>query len=787
MCHLLFTLRGLRRERDTSRGPGGTAPCYDVAAAVPCCLRKSGLATAWEAEQQLWAGGALRHMSLVLVLLFACNAMGRGAEPLNVAPNGSFELDQKRLGGWLPVGVAPDPECGDYGIAIVDDVAHRGRRALQIRPGPAGTTTGLIFFADHNGGEGKRRVTQRGGVRGARTFAMRLERDIASLAAAAWIRRTAGASVRLTLIWTTRRQRRSVIELRRDGVAEPTRSEAGWELFAVQADRPDDACQVQLVIETDAQQPLYVDDVVLTMQRAPQRQLLVDQLGYETASQTKSVVLQSSTPLADLPMARVVDVATAEEVLTVPWVDRGYLPTWDRYHWTADFSELDRPGRYVITLGPQRDATTSAPFSIRDDLVVAETGELAYRFYYYQRCGIEVPGFHAACHLDDARLADGKWVDLTGGWHDAGDYNKYNGLTPEAVESLMLAYHFKPARFDRWDRDQNGRADILDEAWWGAQLLSKMLDPKTLELRAAVSSGYRYWGPPEKETDNRPGTGDERPVQPGNGDTSHCVAGFALLGKYLAAGDDSQASAAAQGYLGIAKRMYAKTGGGLDRLVPLEIATANDPYRQAARRRAEQLLDQQGDGAVVGFRELGLMAIAFPEEPLVTRIRPLAARRVAELQTLCDATFGIARRPGPDGQWVYCRPYADVNDWYVGETSHRLDVAIDALIAARLGQSAGRKIAENQVHWLLGRNPLGVSMMEGVGSRFVPQYHHRYNAIAGNPRGAVPGALINGFVRAWPAIDRPWLDLHGQPNADYHSNEPWLLHNNRWLVLLALW
>jgi hypothetical protein len=233
--------------------------------------------------------------------------------------------------------------------------------------------------------------------------------------------------------------------------------------------------------------------------------------------------------------------------------------------------------------------------------------------------------------------------------------------------------------------------------------------------------------------------------------------------------------------------MYDKSGGGIEQLVPLYQATDEDRYRHAAQRRAADLMDQPGEGAVVGFRELAFFAIAFPNDPLVERIKPLAARRVAELRKMCDERFGVLRVEDGSGQLSYCKPYADVNDWYVGETSHRLDGAIDGILADRLGAGEGRAVAEDQVHWLLGRNPLGVSMVEGIGHRFVPQYHHRYNAIAGNPRGAVPGALMNGFVRAWPAIDRPWLDLHPEPNADYHGNEPWLLHNNRWMILLALW
>ncbi len=587
----------------------------------------------------------------------------------NVAPNPSFELDLQRLGGWLPVGVVT--ESGPYGIEIVEEVSRTGRRSLQILPGPLDTVTGTSFFADYNGGEGQRKTTAPGGVRGARTVAMRLERDIATISTSAWIRRAAETPVTIYVVWTTRRDREPVVELRRDVVTKPARELAGWEEFELQADVPDDAHQLQLWIETQGTEPVLVDDVVLRFHRRSQQQLLVDQLGYEADSLTKRVVLQSSDNLADVAEARIVDLQTTDVVLTADWTAHGYLPSWDRYHWTAEFSSLRRPGKYVIKTETSGNVVVSPPFAVGDKLFESHAAALADRFYYYQRCGCEVPGFHAACHLDDAQLADGTWKDLTGGWHDAGDYNKYNGLTPEAVWALAFAYHRKPQLFAGWDRDDNGRPDILDEAWWGARFVRKMLDPGSLELIEAVSSGYRYWGPPEKETDNRPGTGDERPIRPGKGDPSYCVAGFALLGKYLA--EDPQASpaavAAGHEYLALAERMFARSGGGIERLVPLYVATVDDRYREAARDRVGELLDQQRAGSVVGFRELAFFAIAFPDDPLVQRIRPLAVRRVAELQAMCDHKFGVFLVDAGEGRRAYCKPYADVNDWYVGGTS----------------------------------------------------------------------------------------------------------------------
>jgi len=704
---------------------------------------------------------------------------------LNVLYNAGFEQDVKEFSGWYAVGVVP--KGGLHGITITDGNARAGKRFLRITPGPKGRVKGLRFFPSYNADESSQNATGDDGVKGARSFAMRVEPSIFSASLSAWIRRSKDSPVKLSAVWTGRRSRTPVVEVARDVSTEPVRVDGEWELWELSSRQPREAHQVQLVVETNGTDAVDVDEARLILHRKSEVTILIDQLGWESRSKAKGIVLQSSMPLRTLGSARLIDSTTETAVATSPWTAHGHLPSWDYYHWSADFSDYDRPGRYRVSVQTGEQTVVSPEFEIADDLIARRTSELAYRFYYYQRCGVEIPGFHEACHLDDALLADGQHRDLTGGWHDAGDYNKYNGLTPEAAHFLALAWHRKPKLFADRDADANGLPDILDEARWGVHFLRKMLDDDSLELLNAVSSGYRYWGPPEKETDNRPNSGDERPVTPGAGDLSHLSAAFAWLGRALIGQSEREYQNEGKQLIDLAERLFKKTGGGVDRLVPLYRATGKVEYRQNAKARVVALLESQPSSGVQGFRELAQYVIAFPDDPIMESIKPLATRRVDELLKQCDARFGVACGRDADGQPVYTRDYKHPNDWYVGDTSVRLDAAIDALYAARLGDNRGQQIAENQVHWLLGRNPFGASFMEGVGSRFVPLYHHRYNAIPGNPRGAVPGALINGIIRAWPHVDRPWLDLHREPNPDYHSNEPWLLHNNRWLMLLTLW
>ncbi|MHA1338845.1 MAG: glycoside hydrolase family 9 protein [Promethearchaeota archaeon] len=94
---------------------------------------------------------------------------------------------------------------------------------------------------------------------------------------------------------------------------------------------------------------------------------------------------------------------------------------------------------------------TTPLFKISQD-VYDKAGEMAQIFFYYQRCGTNVQSIvpdyfgYKACHLDDGLYFNGSdWIykNLTGGWHDAGDYNKYmedSYNTQFSTFTLTLSY-----------------------------------------------------------------------------------------------------------------------------------------------------------------------------------------------------------------------------------------------------------------------------------------------------------------------------------------------------------
>ncbi len=117
----------------------------------------------------------------------------------------------------------------------------------------------------------------------------------------------------------------------------------------------------------------------------------------------------------------------------------------------ADFSAIDNCGTYYIKL---------ANGECSDDIII---GEDVYKkcfddvtkAFYYLRCGCELDRkyagafCHAPCHTGNAIVwtDKSKASDVSGGWHDAGDYGRYVTAGACALAHLLYAYNFYPTPF----------------------------------------------------------------------------------------------------------------------------------------------------------------------------------------------------------------------------------------------------------------------------------------------------------------------------------------------------
>ena len=165
-----------------------------------------------------------------------------------------------------------------------------------------------------------------------------------------------------------------------------------------------------------------------------------------------------------------------------------------------DFSGLSRPGNYCIEI----DDEFSNVFRIRRDVYNLVTDSLML-FFKSQRCGPSNPYLHKKCHLSDATSIAGftsdSTVDVTGGWHDAGDYIKFFSTTALTTYLMLFSYEFDSEKFD-FDNDKNSVPDILEEAKIGLDWLLRCNISDSLFVLQVQDERDHYagWRLPENDS-----------------------------------------------------------------------------------------------------------------------------------------------------------------------------------------------------------------------------------------------------------------------------------------------
>jgi endoglucanase len=252
--------------------------------------------------------------------------------------------------------------------------------------------------------------------------------------------------------------------------------------------------------------------------------IVVDQFGYRPSSKKVAVVrmpalgFDASESFEPGSMYALIDAFSGESVL------RAAPATWgngevdassgDRAAW-FDFSSVTAESSYYV-LDEER-GVRSAVFAVAPG-VYREVLRHAFRTFFYQRAGFEKTAEHAgagwadgASHVGpgqdrEARSFSAKEDaatarDLSGGWYDAGDYNKYTNWHASYVVQMLRAYRDRP---EIWGDDSNiaesgnGIPDILDEAAFGIDYLERLQNEDGSVLSIVGLAGG---SPPSSATD----------------------------------------------------------------------------------------------------------------------------------------------------------------------------------------------------------------------------------------------------------------------------------------------
>ncbi|MEX1212597.1 MAG: glycoside hydrolase family 9 protein [Balneolaceae bacterium] len=526
-------------------------------------------------------------------------------------------------------------------------------------------------------------------------------------------------------------------------------------------------------------------------QSVPAPFIAIDQVGYRQFGPKQAFQVHGQSTQFELIRSDTTDTVKSIPAISTLGPD---LATGDRVT-IIDFSAVNRPGEYQI-----RSTDTNEILS--DRFVIAKDPyqdvlPLLVKSYYYHRCGSRVADDsqwgYELCHLDDAELYDqrGAFLDVTGGWHDAGDYNKFSVNTSLSAALLLYAYeHNSQLASDllpNIPESGNGIPNILDEVSYALQWLLKM--------------------------------------QAANGAVYHKVSQETWIGEFMP--DQDPAKRYLFEFSSTATASFSATAALGARLLS-DFEPELSAELEAASRRAWEYLSVHPENVPMGgfknppgvtggeygdmsdrderiwaaaelFRLTGEISFLhyFTEnypEITGTSIPPLSWRNVHSLAIqaflswpagtvsqsidtdirmhLMDRAEALLRTQNANNYRTLLRS----DEYYWGSNSVGLAYAFDLLQAYRVtGTLAYLNSVLDQLHYLFGRNPFNRSQVTGAGSRSVEHPYHQLSE-TGAFSAPVPGMLVGGPNAVIHLDDRPISGFPGKNYEDqfknYLVNEP---------------
>ncbi len=461
---------------------------------------------------------------------------------------------------------------------------------------------------------------------------------------------------------------------------------------------------------------------------------------------------------------RLLDAATGRVVLRKP-LERVATPVGEFQR--LDFSDVVQSGTYVLEAGALRTPPFPITSAVWRDTIAAELN-----LFYCQRCGTAVPGIHDACHRDWQVAHGDQRIVINGGWHDAGDYNKYVVNAGVTVGTLFRAWEdFRP-RLEAWRLDlpeSGGRLpEFLAELKWELDWLLTMQAPDGSVYHKVSTLRFGAFQPPEAER-------TARYFAPwSSAATADFVAMTALAARHFRAYEPAFAdrclAAAGRSYrfltdhpaghradlTGFSTGAY-QTGDTDDRLWAAaelwettgDLACLRD-FEQRLRR-FDRRIDTDWDWGNV--KNLGLLAYLFSSRS--GRDATLVAGVRGSLLATAHAIVTTAQAHG------YGRPLGTAYYWGCNGSVARQTLLLQAANRVQ-PDPAFLQTALDAVGYLLGRNCYGRSFVTGVGLNPPRHPHDRRNSISPGSE-PWPGYLVGG---GWPGA-KDWVD----DEKSYQTNE----------------
>ena len=506
----------------------------------------------------------------------------------------------------------------------------------------------------------------------------------------------------------------------------------------------------------------------------------------------------------------------------------------DQWHtgnvFSGDFTELDTPGEYEITVEISGSEIKSSPFVVKENVVTDQCVPILLEGLQNVRCEGDYDEKDEAMSFFGERKDT---VDVHGGWYDAsGEKGKYlshlcftNYMAPQQTPMFVWNMMETVERLD--GNDQKLINGLNDEIAFGADFLVRMLDKE----------GYFYltifanwsWEVDQREISAYVGQHGEKNDQYKAGfreGAGIAIAALARASNKIIDGEFTQQDylkAAEKGFDHLLKRNKDYIDDGKENILDdycslmaaseLYDARKETKYLDHARIRASNLIDRlsddeqykgwwhaDDDGKRPYFHgsEAGLPLVSLSRYVEIEGDQKLKDKAITAIQKSVDFELGITGQVfNPFG---YARQYVKATDepemkaafffphqnesgyWWQGENARLGSLASAMHLSLPFlrddQKPRARQYAMNQINWLLGLNPYNTTMIEGIGHNN-PMYDEGSGQL--NIRGGVANGITGGFENENDIAFMP-QPQNDDMNHKWRWGEQWTLHG-AWLML----
>jgi endoglucanase len=192
--------------------------------------------------------------------------------------------------------------------------------------------------------------------------------------------------------------------------------------------------------------------------------------------------------------------------------------------WWFNFTNFNKTGEYFIrSFKVGGGSVDSHPFKISND-VYDDALRAAVNMFYYQRVNQD----KTAAYASGIKWVDKAWYEgpnqekaatylkdntktknISKGWFDAGDPNKYVTFAADPVHDLLNSYEQHTSMWDKFNlnipESTNTIPDILDEVKWEIDWIKNMQDESSggIHIKAGILNDGSYISPPSTDTRRR--------------------------------------------------------------------------------------------------------------------------------------------------------------------------------------------------------------------------------------------------------------------------------------------